>query len=228
MKGKAILISGFIAAAACSRTPQPEPAQPAEAEATEAVELLFVQNAAGVQFGEGTMTLTGVAPTTVYFSDRPNRIAGQVRLDSLLYTLAQEGTFRDSPPNAVLVMLEDEGVQDVVMVLTGPAALEDETLTFPIQILDGDPPPTASSVSLFVDSAGAPEVWQTPGTVPRDSKQPGTMSLQKYKQPEEAGPSEQESPEGMEPYDYEDAMRWGGPRYNIAGPWKARGQPPKK
>ena len=36
-------------------------------------QLLFVQNAAGVEVGAGgrTLTLKGVSPTTLFFSDRP-------------------------------------------------------------------------------------------------------------------------------------------------------------
>jgi len=80
-------------------------------------------------------------------------------------------------------------------------------------------------VSLFIDSAGEPDVWQTPGTVPRNYRQPGTVDEKNYQQPAEIDPNDDEPPEGMEAYDYEDARRWGGPRYNIAGPWHARGQP---
>ena len=40
------------------------------------VELLFVQEAGGVRFAEGELTLTDLAPQTLYFADRPDDIAG--------------------------------------------------------------------------------------------------------------------------------------------------------
>ena len=40
------------------------------------IPVLFVQNAKAVVFDKGTLTLIGVSPMTVFFSDRPVRIAG--------------------------------------------------------------------------------------------------------------------------------------------------------
>ena len=40
------------------------------------VQYLFVQSAHSVSFSDNTMTLHGVSPTTLFFSDRPERIAG--------------------------------------------------------------------------------------------------------------------------------------------------------
>ena len=216
-------------AVACSSPPNPPPSQQAEGEAPE-VELLFVQNAAGVEFDDGTMTLTGVSPTTLYFSDRPHRIAGHVGLESLLYTLSQEGTFRDVPPNAVLVMLDNQAISDVVVVLTARPELEGDRLTFPVQILEGDPPASASRVSLFIDSAGQPDVWQTPGTVPRDNDQPGTVADNyhqpgtigsNYEQPKTLG-SDYEQPGEIGDEDVDVDARRG--RYDPRGPYHPRGR----
>ncbi len=41
-------------------------------------DFLFVQNAREVSFGEDRLTLRGVNPVTVMFSDRPERIAGHM------------------------------------------------------------------------------------------------------------------------------------------------------
>ncbi len=48
MNWKAILVAGLVAVAACSTPPESDTAQPVEAGSTD-VELLFVQNAAGVE-----------------------------------------------------------------------------------------------------------------------------------------------------------------------------------
>ena len=49
-------------------------------------QLLFVQGAAGVELGAGgrTLTLKGLSPTTLFFSDRPVRIAGHYRTEEYL------------------------------------------------------------------------------------------------------------------------------------------------
>src|SRR5262245_41452290 len=46
------------------------PVAPATA-AEKTVQMLFVQSAEGVEFGDGKMTMKSVSPATVFFSDRP-------------------------------------------------------------------------------------------------------------------------------------------------------------
>lgn len=234
MKWMWILTAGLVAAVACSNPPQSHQAEQtdeAEAESSDTVELLFVQNAQGVEFGEGTMTLTGVSPTTLYFSDRPHRIAGQVKVENFLHTMAELGTFLDSPPNAVLVMLEEQGIQNVVLVITERPTLVGDTLSFAIRILAGDPPASASSVSLFIDSAGEPDVWQTPGTVSRDYEQPGTVSrnteqpgtvARNAPQPGTA-PKDARQPSEIETFDYQQPGTYGQSRFDVSGPYDTRG-----
>ncbi len=178
------------------------------------------------------MKLTGVNPTTLYFSDRPHRIAGHVQLENFLHTMAELGTFRDSPPNAVLVMLEEQTIQDVVLVITERPTLVGDTLSFAIRILDGEPPASASSVSLFIDSAGQPDVWQTPGTVPRDYEQPGTMSKD-HEQPGTVArnaprpgtaPRATPQPGEIETWDYQQRGTYGQQgRFDVRGPYDTRG-----
>jgi hypothetical protein len=144
---------------ACGDSVPSESAQDEE----QPVELLFVQDAKSVEFGEGTLTLRGVKPTTLYFSDRPHRIAGHVALDSLLATLEAESDLAEVNPNATLVILEGDQLQDVVMVLREAPRLEGDTLTFGnIEILAGDPPAVGGASALFVDSVGNPAQWRRP------------------------------------------------------------------
>jgi hypothetical protein len=42
------------------------------------VEDMFVQTARGVRIDDGAMTLLGLTPHTIYFSDRPERIVGHL------------------------------------------------------------------------------------------------------------------------------------------------------
>ncbi len=73
------------------------------AEEEKKADLLFVQNAKGVTLDNGKMILTEVSPTTIFFSDRPQRIAAHMTTEELV-SLWGEG--KDScladPPNALL------------------------------------------------------------------------------------------------------------------------------
>ncbi|MBD3871860.1 MAG: hypothetical protein IFK91_02905 [Acidobacteria bacterium] len=78
MKRLAFLLL-LIAVVSCGQQAAtgPAPAQTA-AESGEAVEaeLLFVQEAEGVTFEGDTLTLIGVRPQVLFFTDRPQRVAG--------------------------------------------------------------------------------------------------------------------------------------------------------
>src|SRR4029453_1529333 len=58
---------------ACGLRAPHQPAAPSGA-----AQLLFVQAASAVSFACGQLTLHEVSPTTLFFSDRPKRIAGHV------------------------------------------------------------------------------------------------------------------------------------------------------
>src|SRR6516165_11696501 len=67
------------------------------------VEDMFVQTARGVRTDDGTMTLLGLAPHTIYFSDRPERIVGHLTTRRFLQWWNEgEDSFAVDPPNAVL------------------------------------------------------------------------------------------------------------------------------
>ena len=72
-------------------------------------QLLFVQNVAAVEVGAGglTLTLKGVNPTTLFFSDRPVRIAGHYCTeDYLQFWKGGPDSFLKDPPNATLSVFE--------------------------------------------------------------------------------------------------------------------------
>jgi hypothetical protein len=121
-------------------------------------EALFVQSAQGVTSDEGTITLHRLAPSTLMFSDRPERIVGHLSADQFIDGWGHgENSFRDDPPNAVLSFLPtgDHNPEDVVMTLTNPR-LDGEDLTYNISVLDGDLPSTTGPCSLFIDPVGRP------------------------------------------------------------------------
>jgi hypothetical protein len=66
------------------------------------LQVLFVQNAKAVAFGQRTLTLKGVSLMTVFFSDRPVRIAGHFNTKDEFLPLWDKGkdSFLKDPPNA--------------------------------------------------------------------------------------------------------------------------------
>jgi hypothetical protein len=123
---------------------------------TEGVDLLFVQNAKDVSLGEGTLTLKGIAPTTIFFTDRPKRIAGHMTTEDFVQSWGEgEDSFAADPPNASLSVFGEEEIVDVVVTLMNPR-LEGENLTYDITSLEGVVPKTSGSASLFIDPIGMP------------------------------------------------------------------------
>ncbi len=121
-------------------------------------EALFVQSAQGVTTADGALTLHGLAPSTLMFSDRPERIVGHLTSGQFVEGWGHgENSFLDDPPNAVLSFLDDddESPEDVVVTLTNPL-LDGEDLTYTVDVLDGQLPSTTGPCSLFIDPIGRP------------------------------------------------------------------------
>jgi hypothetical protein len=125
-------------------------------EAGGTADFLFVQNARGIAYADGKLTLKGVNPATVMFSDRPDRIAGHMATARFVpfWSEGKDSFLRD-PPNATLAFLEDEGMEDAVVVLRNPA-LDGEDLSYDVEILEGKIPARAGAGSLFIDIIGMP------------------------------------------------------------------------
>jgi len=105
----------------------------------------------------GRLTLQGVSPVTVFFADRPERIAGNMPT-SVFVPFWSEGkdSFAKDNPNANLSILEkDKAVADIVVMLRKPV-LKGEDLTYDVKILEGDMPAKGGPVSLFIDIIGMP------------------------------------------------------------------------
>ena len=119
----------------------------------ERIDALFVQSATGLTAASGTITLHGLAESTVYFADRPRREVGHLRTSSFL-ELWELGShsFAVDPPNAVLSFLDDEA-PDVVIVLHDPRLAGDD-LTYHVDVLEGILPEIAGPCSLFIDCFG--------------------------------------------------------------------------
>jgi len=127
------------------------------------VELLFVQNSRGVAIDKdkGTLTLKGVSPTTLWFSDRPVRMAGHFNMKEYLATWGEGAeSFRTDPPNATLSVFEpgQDDLLDVVVKLQNPR-LQGDDLIYDITLIDkeGPLPQKGGPASLFIDIFG---IWR--------------------------------------------------------------------
>ena len=67
---------------------------------TATVEDMFVQTASGIRSDNGTMTLLGLTPHTIYFSDRPERIVGHITTHRFLQWWSEgDDSFAVDPPS---------------------------------------------------------------------------------------------------------------------------------
>ena len=122
------------------------------------VELLLVQNSKNVVIDKdkNILTLKGVSPTTLFFSDRPDRIAGHFNKNDYLKTWTEgKDSFDADPPNAVLSVFEGDKdyLLDVVVKLQNPR-YEGDDLIYDITLIDGQLPVLGGPSTLFIDVLG--------------------------------------------------------------------------
>ncbi len=121
-------------------------------------EAMFVQTAKAVISDGTTVTLQDVTPSTLYFSDRPERVVGHLTTADFVELWDQgDNSFADDPPNAVLAFVEDgaDAPTDIVVVINAPT-LADGALTYGIDVLEGTVPASGGPVTLFIDPFGRP------------------------------------------------------------------------
>ena len=99
------------------------------------------------------LTISGIAPNSIVFADRPVRAAGYV-LTADFIKQWDEGhdSFAKDPPNATISVMNRDGsaIEDAVVVLKAPK-LDGDTLTFDITVLEGDLAGADGPASLFID-----------------------------------------------------------------------------
>jgi len=125
------------------------------------VELLLVQNSKGVAIDKdkGTLTLKDVSPTTLFFSDRPVRMAGHFNKEDYLKLWTDgKDSFDADPPNATLSVFEggQDDLLDVVVKLQNPRYQGDD-LIYDITLIEGQLPKMGGPSSLFIDIFG---IWR--------------------------------------------------------------------
>jgi hypothetical protein len=146
------LAAVILSMAACSTTSTTSSQEP---------QLMFVQSAEDLKVDPAAKTfrLVKVNQQTLYFSDRPVRIAGHVTMaDYLKEWTAKAGkdNFSADPPNATLSVYEPGKHENtlVVVKITNPV-VDGADLIYTYKIIDGTMPAAGGATSLFIDWIGA-------------------------------------------------------------------------
>ncbi|WP_136658559.1 hypothetical protein [Nitratireductor sp. XY-223] len=128
---------------------QPVPAAPAPS-------YEYVQQASSLQFDGTTLTLQGVSPSTVFFTDRPYRLTGLVSTGQFAELWnAPDGPFASNPPNAAVSVLGNIKDAPAIVELTS-AEMDGVQVKYGVKVLSGELPESADNVALFVDHGPNP------------------------------------------------------------------------
>jgi hypothetical protein len=127
---------------------------------SEAPQLMFVQTAEDLKVdpAKSTLRLVKVNQQTLYFSDRPQRIAGHLKMaDYLKEWTAKAGkdNFGANPPNATLSVYEPGQPDNTIVVveLTNPV-VNGGDLIYKYRIINGKMPAKGGATALFIDWIG--------------------------------------------------------------------------
>jgi hypothetical protein len=120
-------------------------------------DLLFVQNAKDISVDGERLILKGVSPTVLFFTDRPERIAGHMTNERYLQLWKEDGkdSFLKDPPNATLSVFAGDKVADLVVTLRNPQFKGDE-VTYDIKVIKGKLPEKGGPCAVFIDIIGMP------------------------------------------------------------------------
>jgi len=154
LRAKRLLAFGLAALLA-----MPQSALVQAADKPQKVQLLFEQNSADVAIdsAKGTLRLVGVSPSTLFFTDRPVRMAGHYHTKEEFLKLWNEGpdSFAKNPPNATLSIVEPgmPDLENVVVNLRNPR-MQGNDLVYDIKLIEGTLPKAGGAGVLFIDILG--------------------------------------------------------------------------
>jgi hypothetical protein len=155
--GAAVLAAGAAGAQTATDATDAPPTTDADGKPITA-EFLFVQTSRHMAFdaSQNRLTLRDVSPVTLFFTDRPDRIAGNMQTaDFLPFWTEGNDSFQEDPPNADISIIEGDNLVQAVVVLRDPV-LEGSDLHYTVQIIGGDMPVLGDNASLFIDIIGRP------------------------------------------------------------------------
>jgi hypothetical protein len=121
-------------------------------------QLMFVQAAEDVRADEKAHSLRLVnAGQTLYFSDRPVRVAGHIRMEDYLKTWNQgKDSFAKDNPNATLSVFEPGRPDNTLVVVEISSPVVDgRDIVYTYKLLDGTMPASGGASTLFIDWVAA-------------------------------------------------------------------------
>lgn len=122
------------------------------------VQLMFVQSAESLKADDKTLRLVNVAPQTIYFSDRPVRVAGHITMPAYLEewtAAAGPNNFSKDPPNATLSVYQPgESANTLTVVEISKPVVEGKDLVYSYKVIEGKVPTAGGVTSLFIDWIG--------------------------------------------------------------------------
>jgi hypothetical protein len=153
-----LLAAAALLMAACAKTPT----TPATGTSQSAPpQFMFVQSADDIKVDpvQSTFRLVKVNAQTLYFTDRPQRIAGHIKMPEYLAEwtrAAGSNNFGADPPNATLSVYEPGQADNTVTVvkLTQPV-MDGDDLVYSYKLIEGTMPKSGGATALFIDWIGA-------------------------------------------------------------------------
>ncbi|MBP1689184.1 MAG: hypothetical protein H6Q33_5327 [Deltaproteobacteria bacterium] len=121
-----------------------------------------MQNSTGMQYdkAKGTLRMKNISASTLFFTDRPVRMAGHYHTKGEFMKFWTEGpdNFTKNPPNATLSIVEPDQADliNVVVELRNPR-MQGSDLLYDVKIIEGTMPAAAGAAVLFIDILG---VWR--------------------------------------------------------------------
>ena len=115
-------------------------------------EVLFVINFDTGSFDGKKLTLNGNGLSNViYFSDRPERVAGHMGVNGFLALWAKgSGSLEKYQPKSVLSLFINNEQKDYVLTVSNPV-VNGTYLVFDAVVIDGGPPESFNTGGLFMD-----------------------------------------------------------------------------
>jgi hypothetical protein len=146
-----LLVAAALSLAACATT---------STTSSDTPQLMFVQSAEDlkVDAAKSTLRLVKVSQQTLYFSDRPQRLAGHLKMADYLKewtAAAGKDNFGADPPNAALSVYEPGQPNNtlVVVKITNPV-VDGADLIYTYKVLKGTMPTGGGATTLFIDWIG--------------------------------------------------------------------------
>lgn len=122
------------------------------------IQLMFVQTADNIKVDDKTIRLVNVNPQTLYFADRPVRLAGHVTTPEYMKewtSSAGSDNFKNDPPNATLSVYEKgQPKNSIVVIEISNPVIDNKDLVYNYKVIEGQMPKSGGQSALFIDWIG--------------------------------------------------------------------------